>query len=334
MQIYGGKMTPRNIISIFTLLGGTILISLLFGLRVSVSYEKNKRQSQNTEMESVQGVFYKPMELNEEDLRANSCYEPKMFKPITIKQNRTSGFNFRAATMELNGGKITMDDDRLVSLIRNYWIYNPSHLQYKFYDNKVDYSSGQSALVDSLLGNKEKGFYIECGAFDGESQSSSLLFERFRKWQGLLIEPDPLSYSRLKLKHRMAFTINACISPYPYPVMMKLERRGLYSRMLKSSSDGSDHKDVQCFPLHSILLAMNLKAVDFLSIDVGGLELNVLQTMPLKSTNINVISVSCDYCSEKNETDIKKLLLDHGYSVVSKLENFKMLSKDLIFQRN
>ncbi|XP_061167862.1 uncharacterized protein LOC133176809 [Saccostrea echinata] len=327
-------MNPTNIILTVTFLGAIFLISLLFGLKVLVSCEKNMRESQNTKIKSVQEIFHKSRELNKDDLRANACYEPKMFKPMTIKQNRTSGYNFRAATMKMNDKKIKMDDVRLVSLIRNYWIYNPSPLQYKFYDNKIDYSSGQSSLVDSLLENKERGFYIECGAFDGELQSTSLLFERYRKWQGLLIEPDPISYSRLKYKHRMAFTINACISPYPYPVMMKLERRGLYSRIMwNTSSDGSDYNDVQCFPLYSILLALKLQAVDFLSIDVGGLELGVLKTMPLKSTNINIISVSCDYCSEKNETDMEKFLQDHGYSFVSKLENFKMLSKDLIFQR-
>ena len=68
---------------------------------------------------------------------------------------------------------------------------------------------------------QERGFYVECGAYDGETQSTTLLFERYRKWQGLLIEPDPMNFHKLMLKRRMAFILNACVSPYPYPVMVR-----------------------------------------------------------------------------------------------------------------
>jgi hypothetical protein len=116
---------------------------------------------------------------------------------------------------------------------------------------------------------------------------------------------------------------------------MRLKRKDFYSKVMLSTSTPkeADETDVQCFPLHSILLALNLQAVDFLSLDVGGMELGVLQTMPLNSTNIDAMSISCDHCSEKNETDIKKFLNNHGFRVVSKLENYDMSSKDFVFKR-
>lgn len=80
---------------------------------------------------------------------------------------------------------------------------------------------------------QENGFYVECGAYDGETQSTTLLFERYRKWQGLLIEPDPTSFQKLMLKHRMAFILNACVSPYPYPLMVNFNEYGIYSCDLK-----------------------------------------------------------------------------------------------------
>ena len=65
---------------------------------------------------------------------------------------------------------------------------------------------------------QEGGFFVECGAFDGEIESNSLFFERERAWNGLLIEADPNQYTTLKGKNRKAFTSNTCLSTVPYPV--------------------------------------------------------------------------------------------------------------------
>lgn len=325
-------MDGSKVILTIAFLGALLVVSLLAAMKIFIIYPENGTNDQiQATIPSVKEMFRQRKDLKEENFIANTCYEPKFFKPKTILQNRKLGYDFRAMTRKLNNGKVAMDDDRLLSLIRNYWIYNPSLKQYKFYDNRIDYSSGQSSLVDSLLNNKESGFYVECGAYDGETQSTTLLFERYRKWQGLLIEPDPTSFRKLMMKHRMAFILNACISPYPYPLMMKLTKRGIYSKTEVNTS--SPFTYVQCFPLHSVLLALDLQAVDFLSLDLSGIELSVLKTMPLKSINIETLSISCDRCSEKNERDIVYFLKSNNYKLVTKIENYNTLSRDLIFHR-
>lgn len=60
---------------------------------------------------------------------------------------------------KLNNEKVVMDDVCLLSLIRNYWIYNFFFKQYKFYDYKIDYFFGQLFFVDSLLNNKVYIYY-------------------------------------------------------------------------------------------------------------------------------------------------------------------------------
>ena len=50
------------------------------------------------------------------------------------------------------------------------------------------------AAADLFSSIKRDGFFIECGALDGETRSNSLLFERFRGWTGLLVEADPVNY--------------------------------------------------------------------------------------------------------------------------------------------
>ena len=67
---------------------------------------------------------------------------------------------------------------------------------------------------------QKEGFFVECGAFDGEKESNSLFFERDLAWNGLLIEADPHHYKTLKGKHRKAFTSNTCLSTVSYPVLV------------------------------------------------------------------------------------------------------------------
>ena len=53
-------------------------------------------------------------------------------------------------------------------------------------------------LDENLVG----GFFIEAGAFDGETISNTLHFELNRGWTGLLVEPDPVAFKVLKSKNR------------------------------------------------------------------------------------------------------------------------------------
>ena len=54
-----------------------------------------------------------------------------------------------------------------------------------------------------------------------------------------------------------------------------------------TSSEGEMIK-VQCFPLYSILLAVNQTTVDYFSLDIEGDELAVLKTIPMHKVNIKV----------------------------------------------
>ena len=41
--------------------------------------------------------------------------------------------------------------------------------------------------IYSILGGKKNGFYIETGAYDGETYSNSLLFELKRNYTGMFL---------------------------------------------------------------------------------------------------------------------------------------------------
>merc|ERR1712223_906245 len=107
------------------------------------------------------------------------------------------------------------DDPCLVDEIR-YWQHGKLHPMgnHTFSRNppELEGQIGVPPFVDTILGNKTNGFYIECGAADGEEGSNTLYFEIKRDWKGLLIEPNRNTFRKLLNKNRNAIHINSCLS--------------------------------------------------------------------------------------------------------------------------
>ncbi|CAC5412229.1 unnamed protein product [Mytilus coruscus] len=234
----------------------------------------------------------------------------------------------------LNKLKVDMDDPRLISLIRNYWIENPSDQPYNLkHPHVIDPSIGQAAFVDNRLNFKNDGFFVECGALDGETRSNSLIFERTRNWNGLLVEADPSNYELVKKKNRKAFTINACLSIYPYPVKMQFKKNFNEGKIVQDeNSKGESTVDVQCFPFYSIMKAINVTHIDFFSLDVEGAELQVLQTIPFGKLDIEMMTVEFKHVPG-GETQLKSFVENNGYSSLIKMSHYNNLANDIIFRK-
>jgi hypothetical protein len=59
--------------------------------------------------------------------------------------------------------------------------------------------------VDRVLHGRHNGFFVECGAFDGESASNSLFFETDRNWTGLLVEANRRLFKQILTKNRKVY---------------------------------------------------------------------------------------------------------------------------------
>ena len=54
---------------------------------------------------------------------------------------------------------------------------------------------------------------MEIGAQDGEFQSLTAFLDTKKNFEGLLVEPNPTEYKKLRGKKRSAMSINACVTP-------------------------------------------------------------------------------------------------------------------------
>ncbi len=69
-----------------------------------------------------------------------------------------------------------------------------------------------------------EGFFVECGAYDGEWLSNTLYIERNLNWSGLLIEADPTTYNQLITRRRNAYTLPNTVLVYLYKCHNQAER--------------------------------------------------------------------------------------------------------------
>ncbi|MCB0097666.1 MAG: FkbM family methyltransferase [Caldilineaceae bacterium] len=144
------------------------------------------------------------------------------------------------------------------------------------------------------------GFFVEAGANDGVSQSNTLFYEKYRHWRGLLVEPIPELAAQCQKNRPHCIVENCALVSFDYPdETIEMRYCNLMSTVkgaLGSEEAENQHIDrgeqlqavssyelsVPAKPLNAILLQHNVSHIDFISLDVEGYELNVLQGLDLE----------------------------------------------------
>ena len=193
--------------------------------------------------------------------------------------------------------------------------------------------------------NYKNGFFVELGANDGVRQSNTYYFEKNLNWNGILIEPIKNKYLKC-LKYRSNknyFYNNACVSFNYKNDKIKM----IYSDLMSSISDEEiDNKVdakkhayegkqyllknedieevwVNTITLNSIFEEINApKLMDFLSLDVEGAELEVLNGINLLTYNFKFILIE-----SRDDDEIKKYLINKNYIFLEKISK-----RDLLFK--
>lgn len=170
---------------------------------------------------------------------------------------------------------------------------------------------GQPLFLEQLFSqliqddDPSQRFFIEAGAFDGVTGSNTLRFELDERWTGLLVEPHPLSYEAAKSLHRNAWTIQTCFSIRKQPdtiqfdsyesggsvVNEDLKERPCDILGFPGGISQSQLLRMQCVPFYSIIQALGNPKIDFFSLDIDGVDLQVLMTIPWDKVDISVLMI-------------------------------------------
>lgn len=158
------------------------------------------------------------------------------------------------------------------------------------------YSQNQEEKVILDYFGNQTGTFIDIGANDGKTFSNTRALAE-RGWKGVLIEPDPEAFARLRLLYdgqRGIYTYGYAISGHNGKMMLQKS-----SSLLKSGDTGlvsTFHEqemnrfksvvsytpiEVKVFKWKTAMNRWQIKEFDFVSIDVEGDELRILPDMDL-----------------------------------------------------
>ena len=185
--------------------------------------------------------------------------------------------------------------------------------------------SGQDRYVDQALNGKFGGVFVDIGGYDGVTGSNTLFFEAFRKWSGIIVEPAPTQLRLAEAARRMP-----CLG---YAVAGEtgtakfLEVTSGYKQMsgfldsydpelLRKVRENQHHSEVihtlEKKTLADILDEQQIQEIDFLSLDVEGGEVGILESFPFDRFSVELWSIE----NNAQSGEIPTLMRDNGYDLV------------------
>lgn len=180
--------------------------------------------------------------------------------------------------------------------------------------NAMDASNqNETRLVWEFFQRKEHGTFVEVGANHPTKENQTWFLEQ-HGWSGLLIEPNPELFKLLCEQRPRSRAVQAAVGAQAGEVELLLGQDDLHSTLTPLLGDPLSGKKIRVplRTLDAIFAETGVAAVDFLSIDVEGMELQVLQGLNLEKYVPQLILM------EEHRRDYTKhfYLRRHGYRLV------------------
>ena len=156
-------------------------------------------------------------------------------------------------------------------------------------------------IILEYFNNKKDGFFVEVGVCDPIDQNNTYLLEK-NGWKGILIEPlTRFNDLYAALRPNSIVENFAMVSKdYPLDYIYFNNSTGIDGGFTSTVSEVESSRfpirpqpkgTVKCDTLENILIKNGVKDIDFLTIDVEGYEINVMNGIDISKFNIEVILI-------------------------------------------
>ena len=204
---------------------------------------------------------------------------------------------------------------------------------------------GEDMILRRLFENKQIGFYVDVGAHHPMRFSNTYFFYK-KGWNGINIDAMPDSMKPFNVIRPRDINIEKPVSDkkqvLTYYAFNEPALNG-FSKKLSEERDGKGKyfikftKDIEMATLEEILdnnLPKN-QEIDFLSIDVEGLDFIVLKSNNFDKYKPKVILIEIlgSSLSDIEKNEISKYLKQFNYSIYAKAVNTVIFIKDDFYQQ-
>lgn len=192
----------------------------------------------------------------------------------------------------------------------------------------ANFSASRAQLFQDLyvafkLGEKRDGFFVEFGATDGIALSNTYWLETTLGWGGILAEPLPVWKDSLARNRKAAIDYRCVWSrsgeqieflATQYPELASIKDFSANDFHRETRAQGAQTIVVETVSLNDLLSQHQAPAaIDYLSVDTEGSELEILRAFDFDRFRPRVITVEHNYNAEQREA-IRRLLEAKGYA--------------------
>jgi FkbM family methyltransferase len=200
--------------------------------------------------------------------------------------------------------------------------------------------AGQDRWICSMFepNNSSPGYFLDIGAYDGMNASNSFLLEQLG-WNGICVEPNVEEFNKLN-QIRNCFKYNVAVTNYDGYCLFEGEGQGG-----AIVNDINKQNNVKCLTVETILRETNApKIIEYMSVDVEGAEMEVLEKTPFGEYEI--VAMTVEHNAYANGPELKNKIYNFltpiGYTCVHEataphfgqnvnFESWYMLTKYLPF---
>lgn len=201
-------------------------------------------------------------------------------------------------------------------------------------------------LQENVFKGYKKGTFVDVGAHDGISYNNTLYFEKNHNWSGVNIEPLEHTYNLLTNNRPNNINLNCAVfneerecdfySNNGYTEMLSgltksYDPRHLNRLQKENNERGSNTNiiKVNTRRLESIFNELNIKHINYLSIDVEGAEFDVIKSINFDTVFIDVIGFENNF--EDNSIVIKEYLETKNFVICGKTQDIFMINTKSVF---
>jgi len=177
----------------------------------------------------------------------------------------------------------------------------------------------EDRILAEIFGERSNGACVEVGANDGRTGSASYLFEQ-RGWQCLLVEPIPALVEEIR-KHRTCRVVNCAASSGEgeakffvaenVEAVSGLDLSPERAEWIERAGGTIKETTVRTATLDSLLEEAGFDQLDFVTIDVEGHELSVLEGFDLNRYRPRIVILEDN--SVEGDTGVIEHMTEHGY---------------------
>jgi FkbM family methyltransferase len=187
----------------------------------------------------------------------------------------------------------------------------------------------QDVLAYLYFKGKREGFFLDIGAYDGKTYSNTYALEQIG-WKGICLEPLPDVFLQLK-RNRLCDCYNLAMSNEPGEAEDFIRAAGVETLSGLESKMASTHKDwilrekgtVERIKVKTVTFGDLMGRypglggyIDFMSLDVEGAEMSILESIDFGAYRFGLIAVESTDETPGESEKLKGFMREKGYGVL------------------